>query len=115
MSLNFVDKFLIILFPICIAVTQISLDKRDKNILLRLSALILAAIIIQLGLGLLIALYTWPSINPNELSLLPKSYKKKPFFFYWTIFIIPGIIIPIFYSYAFGCKPKYLTSIDPKK
>jgi len=54
-------------------------------------------------LGLIIALLTWKHEN-IENPLLPDFLKDQPFDYYWTIFIITGLLISIIISYLLKMK-----------
>lgn len=95
--LNSIDLYVINLFPLVIALIQIFKSKIDEKVLFRSSAAILSCISLMLLIGLIVAWFTWPSLNPEGNTLIPLNYKIKPFEFYWTIFIVTGILIAIFY------------------
>lgn len=70
--------------------------KYDKNIhvkkLIEVNSQILISILICLSIGCTVALFTW--LPDNEL--LPSHIVVQPFRFYWTPFILTGIVIPLY-------------------
>ncbi len=54
-------------------------------------------------LGLIIALLTWTN-EGTENPLLPEYLKYQPFHYYWTVFIVLGLILSISYLYILKKK-----------
>lgn len=67
----------------------------DKNIriqkLIQVNAQILITVLLCLFIGCAIAVFTW---SPDS-ELLPSHIVVQPSYFYWTPFILTGIVIPL--------------------
>jgi hypothetical protein len=91
---NFFDQLLLIFFPAIVGFSTLFLVgfnfwKIFKNVCISFGTVYLMVFV-----GYTVALMTWSHYDINPL--IPEYTKNQPFNFYWTIFIIIGIFIPIF-------------------
>ena len=102
-NLNSIDRNLIRSFPLLLAIIQISVRRSQTKIYFKTVLWTFVSIISMMFLGLIIALLTWKHEN-IENPLLPDFLKDQPFDYYWTIFIITGLLISIIISYLLKMK-----------
>ncbi len=90
---NFFDQLLLIFFPTIVGFSTLFLVEFNfwkifKNVCISFGTVYLVVFV-----GYAVALMTWSNYDTNPL--IPEYTKNQPFNFYWTIFIIIGILIPI--------------------
>lgn len=88
------DLFLFRYFPLLVAVFFLFYDKKTPvKRFIWVNLRILGAILLFLFIGIIAALLIWPSLDTNYL---PDNVLIQPFTFYWTLFILSGIVLPIY-------------------
>lgn len=96
--LTLTDMFLVRWFPLILAVSQILTNINATKIYFKTVLWSFVSVIGMLISGILIALLTWTN-EKAESPLLPEFLKYQPFEYYWTIFIIGGLMISILIMY----------------
>lgn len=97
-NLTPIDKALITFFPVVPAFIHSIGEGININAFLKQSLWLFLSVILFFASGIGIGLLTWTttsSISP----LLPNYLKYQPFTYYWTLFLIPSILIPIVFPF----------------
>lgn len=87
-----VDWILAYSCPIIIALVQIAARIKQVKVLIKNVLWTLGMMVMMIFIGMLTAIYTWKGPG-REDSLIPEYYRYQPFKFYWTVFIVLGILI----------------------
>ena len=98
-----IDQGLIRLFPLIIALIHVSFRDKETKAYFRNVLWIYLSIMTMIFLGFIIALLTWTN-DEAENPLLPEFLKYQPFKYYWTLFIVFGLIVSISYFYKLKNK-----------
>lgn len=91
-----IDKILITFFPVVPAFIHSIGESINITAFLKQALWLFISVILFFIAGLGIGLLTWTttsSISP----LLPNYLKYQPFTYYWTLFLIPSILIPVIF------------------
>ena len=90
-----VDKNLIRWFPLLLGMVYTMIGVKNLELFIRRVFLTILTTLAMILIAVITGLYTWTS-ESGPSPLLPEYLKYQPFTFYWTVFILIGIIMPFF-------------------
>lgn len=89
------DRNLVRWFPLIVGIVCTMVGVTDLRIFIKRVFWTLLTVMAFLVLALFIALFFW-TIEGGPSPLLPEYIKYQPFANYWTVFIVLGVLLPMF-------------------
>jgi hypothetical protein len=92
-QINVIDNLILLYFPLLFITPIVNKKLNYLKEMLCLTLVGIVSISLSLIAGVLIAVFTWmPDLSKS--TLLPKYILSQPVSYYWTFFIIIGVLVP---------------------
>lgn len=91
-ELTSLDRNLVRWLPLLIGTVMLIKTPKDTRTIVKSILISLATVFFTIILGIIIAINTWTN-EGTDSPLLPEYIRYQPFQYYWTTFILIGLII----------------------